>query len=104
MIWKLSDGTVIHLGGRVEGTTTIAQELRVHLSSIKSVAVAAEPAEGIPFNPDDPQLLDRAIRNYLVIPANDWMMVRLLEAPEVEPIQTEPRRAVPRSGPLPVVY
>ena len=28
MIWNLSDGTVVHLGGKVEGDTALARELQ----------------------------------------------------------------------------
>ncbi len=95
MRWLLSDGTSIHLGGKVEGSTSFARELRDELTRAvagEEVLVQVWPI-GFPghrLDVNDPALLDRYIRDEAGRPCNKWMMVEVLEAPEVGPLQECP--------------
>lgn len=84
MQWKFSDGTVVSLGGDVEGSTLFAQELRGDIAAPERVTVELTPIPGYGtrLNPNDPALLDAYLRNEVAAPFRRWMMLSLVTAPE----------------------
>lgn len=58
MIWRFSDGTTVELGGNVEGPTLFAQWLRLELPKRKTTSIWPHPSPEIPFDANDPALLD----------------------------------------------
>lgn len=89
MTWHFSDGTIAHLGGKIEGGTAFAQELRELLADGPQVPAQTIPSGGTALDPENPSQLDWFLRNEMDRPCNRWMMLRLVKAPEVEPLKIE---------------
>lgn len=85
MLWHFSDGTVAHLGGRIEGGTYFAQELR-HAMVHPSLPDGPMPCGSLPADLKNPSHFDFIVRQEMDRPCNKWMMVSLVSAPEVEPL------------------
>jgi hypothetical protein len=88
--WVFSDGTTVHLGGKVQGTSALAQAIRMDVSWSKGgdrvpVRVHPNPAPPDTLDLDDPQLVDAWLTNWSV--RTD---VSITSAPEVEPFPEEP--------------
>jgi hypothetical protein len=58
VIWKLSDGTTVELGGNVEGDSVLAQRLRYRLERGDRVSVWAPPGGDVELDPADAALLN----------------------------------------------
>jgi hypothetical protein len=91
MKWRFSDGTVVELGGNVEGATYFAQAIRSLIADPRThVAIWPEPTETVPLDVDDPAIFDRFLRTEMGAPNRSWMMLELLEAPEVPALPDPP--------------
>lgn len=89
--WKFSDGTVVHLGGDVEGGTQFAQELRTLVSSPKTlVPVWPIPSEGLALDVNDAAILDCFLRHEVSRGTRSWMLLELVDAPEVPDLPPPP--------------
>lgn len=96
MTWKFSDGTVAHLGGKIEGASLFAQELRAELATGEAGVAIWPPNDGLPLDTSDPALFDAWLRQELTRPYRKWMMVELLESPkDIPPLPTPPWEDVP---------
>lgn len=84
MLWHFSDGTVAHLGGRIEGGTYFAQELRYAMVR-PLLPDGPIPCGSFPADLKNPSHFDFIVRQEMDRPCNKWMMVSLVSAPEVEP-------------------
>ena len=94
MEWKISDGTVVHLGGEIEGDGPVAQRLLEDLQRMADgvlvyVGVRPEPAGSEPLD------LDSALH------VNAWVFGAALResatvesAPEIEFPETESEEGV----------
>lgn len=89
MTWHFNDGTVAHLGGKIEGGTAFAQELRLLIADEPIVQTQPIPNQGTPLDANDPALFDRFLRDEMARPCNEWMMLRLVKAPEVPALPEE---------------
>ena len=84
MEWQFSDGTVVRLGGVVEGDSAFADRLRselvlLPLGRAKSVCVEPEPSSGETLDPDNAR--------HVEIWSEDWSRffdVTLTSGPELE--------------------
>jgi hypothetical protein len=85
MIWRFEDGTTVELGGNVDGAKLFAQWLRLELAERKMVFPHPPSAPGIPFDPNDPALLDNLL-GYLARARN----VKLTERPDGIPALPPP--------------
>lgn len=86
MTWHFSDGTVAHLGGKIEGETFFAQELRRAVRDGPRIPDGPIPSGSHPADLDNPSHFDFIVRQEMDRPCNKWMMVSLVSAPEVEPL------------------
>lgn len=87
MKWELSDGTEVHLGGRVRGSSPLAALLREDVALIKSGFGVTVQVEAMPSPPrrvdlDDAQLVNEWVR---------WRVrrfrVAVTSAPALAPIE-----------------
>jgi hypothetical protein len=63
MIWTVSDGTTVELGGNVEGATVLAQQLRQELARPGlQVTIWPLPDGKVDLDPNNPALLDAWLR------------------------------------------
>jgi hypothetical protein len=63
MIWTFSDGTTVELGGKVEGATILAQQLRAVLARPRVlVEIWPPPGGNVELNVNDAALLDAWLR------------------------------------------
>lgn len=73
MTWRFSDGTTVELGGKVEGPSLFAQELRERFESGKAeVAIWPQPDGNVPLDLNDVALLHA----YLEAKIAFWNRVR----------------------------
>lgn len=96
MEWRFSDGTVMRLGGVVEGDGPLAKRIRDELSLLpygrtRQVNVRPEPGGSEPFNPDDPYHVDSWTADLMRFTRG----VELISAPvlpkrDIEPYPSEP--------------
>lgn len=94
MIWRLSDGTTVTLGGEVVGLSDTAMLLRDGIAGVLgglplTVSVHPSPGGDVQLDPDDPVTLDVFVRN-----AARTHGVDVVEAPEVE-VPPDPRGELP---------
>jgi hypothetical protein len=87
MRWELSDGTEVHLGGRVRGTSELAKAIRADVLAARGghlvpVQVEAPPSKPRRLDLDDAQLV------------HEWLLAACVRAdatvssaPELEPIE-----------------
>jgi hypothetical protein len=66
--WRFAEGTVVHLGGNVEGDSPWADELRRTVVAARrgwgpTVFMEAQPSDGEPMNVDDPDHVDQWLRD-----------------------------------------
>ncbi len=82
MKWVLSDGTVIHLGGEVEGDSPIAKVLRRELSPpYRLMPVHPIPSGAVPLDPNNPHHLAEAISD--ATRCHEGGRVGVVSAPEM---------------------
>lgn len=97
MIWELSDGTRVHLGGRVEGESFLAKFLRRDMSKGPKgplVYPDAMPSPGVTLDVNDPWHV-----NSLVTDVARCRGVAVVSAPHVEPIPGPPAKVDDSDGP-----
>lgn len=99
MIWKFSDGTTVELGGKVAGDKLFAQWLRLELSQRKTTSIWPAPSESIPFDSNDPALLDDML-SYL----GRLKGVRIAERPDGIPPLPPPPWASDESGDQRIIH
>jgi hypothetical protein len=95
MKWTISDGTVVHLGGKVEGDGGVALRLRTDLELMQAgravyVSVAPEPGGSESLNVNNPVHV-----NAWVADAVRWVDGASLTGYPVlgiEPVESEPDR------------
>jgi hypothetical protein len=85
MTWELSDGTVVRLGGDVEGSTALAVRLRMAASAAKRgapdlVSYGPQPGAWAPLD-----LANESLVNIWVRTAAAKAGVAVLKAPELAP-------------------
>lgn len=85
MTWHFSDGTVAHLGGKIEGSTYFAQELRLAVRDGPQFPLGPIPSGGRPLDLDNPSEFDWLVRMEMNRPCNKWMMASLVSASDVPP-------------------
>lgn len=84
MKWKLSDETVIHLGGRVDGDSELASSFRADVKEVRAghrprVPVDPSPAPSEPLDLNDLRVVDGWVRS------EAWAAnVEVVEAPAIE--------------------
>lgn len=91
--WELSDGTKVHLGGKVEGESTLALLLRQESEDARdgrppSVFLEPMPCAPTPMDMDNAQHVNQWVRN-----TARCLRVAVLSAPDVPPIEGEPAPA-----------
>lgn len=103
MIWRFNDGTEVEFGGKVEGATLFAHELREALDDDPSVALRPLPSESIPLDTNNAAHLDHWLTAQVHRPRWRDEGLKLVERPKGIPkIPRPPRsRRKPRPG---VVY
>lgn len=84
-IWRFSDGTVVHLGGEVEGGSLFAQELREALADRPGVQIWPNPQRGVSLDVNDIALMDAWVRQEMTRPYRSSLGLRLVEAPKDVP-------------------
>lgn len=89
MTWEFADGTSVELGGKVTGTSLLAELLRQDVEDARNggprwVSVRPEPGGSEPLDVDDAQLVDAWCRW-----AAQWLDIPLTASPEVEPIEDD---------------
>lgn len=87
MKWEFSDGTVVHLGGKVQGDSDLAKAIRLDVSRMKAgfpvlVQVDVCPSEQRRLELDDAPLFDAWLNQHSV-----QTDVAITSAPEVDPIE-----------------
>lgn len=87
MKWELSDGTEVSLGGRVRGTSAVAEALRADVLKAKGGFLVPVQVEMAPCKPRRLDLEDAQL-------VNEWLNahavragVTVTSAPELEPIE-----------------
>lgn len=105
MKWELTDGTMVTLGGDVQGTSAVAAKLRSSAARARkgapdAVEVGTQPGAWRDLDLYDPQLVNVWVRT-----AADKSGVGVMRAPELELLEdaSDAGDAVEQSGP-PVVY
>lgn len=100
--WKLTDGTVVHLGGNVEGDSPLAAQLRTAANEAKrgspgTLCIGPPPGSRAVLDLDDAQLVNVWVRQVA-----DRAGVAVYSAPNVEPFADDDREMVdePDDGPL----
>ncbi len=86
-LWKLSDGTVVRLGGRVSGSSELAAALRRDALAVKAgygVPVQWDPPPGgvVPLDLGDAHVLDKWLRALA-----RRFDAEVTEAPELQPLE-----------------
>ena len=104
--WKLTDGTVVHLGGKVEGDSSLAALLRTAASRVTKgapdlISVGPQPGSWERLDLSDAQLVNIWVRT-----AADKARVGIVSAPDVEPLAEEAERSnqTDSDDGTPVVY
>lgn len=93
MLWKISDGTTVELGGTIRGATVLAQRLRDQLPRA-TVAIWAHPSRHFDVHPNDPALLDA----WLAERVEWWQRVRRLKLTLERPDGIPPLPPPPWAG------
>jgi hypothetical protein len=90
--WRFSDGTIVHLGGEVEGSSLFAQELRRELEQPDlEVQIWPHPNPGVPLDRNDLALLDTWLHLEMERPFRAWLGLGFLERPEnIPPLPPPP--------------
>ena len=84
--WKISDGTVVYLGGKVVGSSSFAERLRQDLRDGVLVGFDPLPSDrGIELDVNDLLHVDTWVRREVNCPALRDLELRLLEAPDNVP-------------------
>lgn len=85
MRWEFDDGARVDLGGKVEGASLFAQDLRRRLAAGVEVELGPHPSPTAPLDVNDPTLLDAwLVQQRALWPHRD--SVRFLKRPKVEPL------------------
>lgn len=89
MKWELADGTVVNLGGDVEGTSAVAAKLRMSAARARKgapdlLSVGMQPGGFEKLDLDDAQLVNVWVRTTAAKAG-----VAVLSAPDVEPIVSD---------------
>lgn len=100
MIWKFSDGTTVELGGKVEGPSVLAQELRDEIASGReSVTIWPPPGGDVPLDVSDPAILEAWLRYKLDIWRRlDRLGIRLQSPEGIPPLPPCPYHATADLG------
>jgi hypothetical protein len=90
MIWRFNDGTTAELGGKVEGASLFAQELREMLARDRvGVAFGRQPGGGAWLDTKDAALFDAWLRQEMARPYRRDRKLKLIDAPENIPALPE---------------
>lgn len=105
MQWHISDGTVVTLGGEVDGASLFAQELREWLQNDPSAPCWPLPGPQPAWDPHDPALLDFAVRRELDT-FNRLQKTRLtVRRPEgIPPVPPVPYEQAAPSSPASIIH
>jgi hypothetical protein len=100
MRWEFSDGTVVHLGGKVEGDSLFAQLTRETFEDCgkdygPTVDDGPIPGPTVPMDPNNAHHVDVWLRN-----TARCLRVGIVSAPDVPPIEGGPLDV----GDLPVLF
>jgi hypothetical protein len=95
MEWLCSDGTVVRLHGRVEGSSALATKLREQLQLLPfgraaDVQFAPPPGGEVRLDPANPYHVDVWLRQWIRVLERDGAGVKLERAPKLPPIPGEP--------------
>lgn len=94
MIWRFSDGTTAELGGKVEGDSLFAQELRADLVENRcGVQLYDGPGGGKWLDRNDAALFDAWLKQEMTRPFRKELKLRMTERPEgIPPVPPDPRK------------
>jgi hypothetical protein len=83
MIWRFNDGTTAELGGKVEGASLFAQELRQMLERDRvGVAFGRQPGGGAWLDKNDAALFDAWLRQEMGRPFRRELKLKLVAVPD----------------------
>lgn len=82
--WRFSDGTIVRLGGEVEGASLFAQELRESLGEVTELEFGPCPSPLIPFDKWNPDHMAHYLTGQLAQPGRRFL--KIISAPMVEPL------------------
>jgi hypothetical protein len=105
MRWELADGTVVSLGGEVDGDSALAARLRLDAADAKHgapdlISVGAQPGSWERLDVNNAQLVNIWVRT-----AADKARIAIISAPEVGPLPADNRAPVASlAGRPPVIY
>lgn len=89
--WRFSDGTVVHLGGVVDGDSAFAREVRQELARPDvEVSIWPLPGGSVPLDKNDPALLNAFLWDSSYIPRQRGEL-ELVDAPDVPDLPPDPR-------------
>jgi hypothetical protein len=93
VIWRFSDGTIAELGGKIEGDTVFAQELRAALVEDRcGVQLHDGPGGGEWLDRENPMLFDAWLKQEMNRPFRRELKLRMTERPEgIAPIPEDER-------------
>lgn len=84
--WKFSDGTIVRLGGDVEGGSLLAQELREYMPRVTEVPAPIGSAHEEAFNMNDPRHVALYLQQAVAEHGGD---VKIIQGPEALPVTVE---------------
>lgn len=106
MLWRLSDGTTVELGGKVEGPTLLAQRLRALLEQGVRITIWPHPAPSLELDVNDPGLVNAWLDQEL-----EWwrrvrkLDLRITERPDnIPPLPPAPWEGKPSTAPDDAIY
>ena len=83
MIWRFSDGTTAELGGKIEGASLFAQELRADLEEDRvGVQLYDGPGGGVWLDRNDAALFDAWLKQEMNRPFRRELNLRMTERPK----------------------
>jgi hypothetical protein len=96
MIWRFSDGTTAELGGKIEGASLFAQELRADLVQHRcGVQLYPGPGGGQWLDRADPMLFDAWLKQEMNRPYRREFSIRMTERPDgITEVPPDPREPI----------
>jgi hypothetical protein len=95
VIWRFSDGTTAELGGKIEGASLFAQELRAQLDEGGDqigIMVYGGPGGGFWLDRNDVALFDAWLEQERTRPYRRSLNLRFIERPaDIPPLPPDPR-------------
>jgi hypothetical protein len=90
--WRLSDGTVLELGGTVHGSSALANELREDLARGAHVTIWPQPAPLLDVDPNDVAMLNAWLDDQVGIAQRcDGLTIEVTERPaNIPPLPPSP--------------